>query len=225
MRAKRLIAAATCVWLLAACGDGTDASTAETTTTEVAAGADEAGDTGSDDVGPEDLGIGTCSASQLPAASSYTVANISADDPDGGLVARQLPGADEDEIDVLAEGTVVDADPAAEACAVTDGGGLWWNIGTPQLATGGWVNSSFLEPIGSPPDTDQDSYDLDEAQIACIYGGDGGACDILEQDGYTAQGNYGLGNSYSMAPDEAISAQCDDGDSIACAEQESRRGE
>ena len=71
---------------------------------------------------------------------------------------------------------------------------------------------------GGMPVVDGDPYTPSSSE------GEGGACDILEQDGYTADGNYGLGNSYSMAPDDDIADQCDAGDDIACAEQESRKG-
>lgn len=233
MKFGRMAAAfAAAVLVIAGCGDDDDGDEVESTTTTEASegsqdeGTDESDDSEADEQGADELGIGACSSSQLPSDASYVVSGIPADDPDGGLVARMLPGADEEQIDVLAEGTVVDTLTEADACATTGDGAVWWDIGTPQLATGGWVNSSFLEATGSsgPPDTDQDSYDLEKAQIACIYEGEGGACDILEQDGYTADGNYGLGNSYSMAPDDDIADQCDAGDEIACAEQEFRKG-
>ena len=212
---------------LGACGsddDDSETSTDSTTTVAESDVADDDSDTGSDDDSGDSTGIGTCSSSQVASAGSYAVSGIPADDPDGGLVARVLPGAGEDARDVLTEGTVVDTTTDADACAVTSDGAVWWDIGTPQLATGGWVNATFLEPLGSPVDTDQDSYDVEKAQVACIYEGDGGACDLLVQDGMTEDDNYGLGNSYSMAPDDAINQQCLDGDEIACAEQESRKG-
>lgn len=219
---------------LGACGsDDDDSETSTDSTTTVADGDAADSDSDSDTVSDDDdssgssdssTGIGTCSSSQVASAGAYAVSGIAADDPDGGLVARVLPGAGEDERGVLTEGTVVDTTTDADACAVTSDGAVWWDIGTAQLATGGWVNATFLKPLGSPVDTDQDSYDVEKAQVACIYEGDGGACDLLVQDGMTEDDNYGLGNSYSMAPDDAINQQCLDGDSIACAEQEARKG-
>ncbi|WP_436794124.1 hypothetical protein [Actinospongicola halichondriae] len=228
MAIQRLFAAAAVALLaLGACGsdgDSSDESADSSTTTEAV---DETTTTEASDDAPDDdpdetpTGIGTCDYSQTPLAPVYVVTGIADDDPDGGLVARQLPGAGEDEIDVLPQGEYVDTRDDADACAVTSDGAVWWNIGTPLLATGGWVNTQYLE---IPLDEDQDSYDLVKAQVACIYDGFAEACDLLEQDGLTAQGNYGLGNSYSMAPDDAISSQCDEGDEIACAEQEYRKG-
>lgn len=227
-RVAAVVAAA--VLVIAGCGDDDDGGDVEETTTTASAtevGSDTGDGDGDDgENGANDVGIGTCSSAQLPSDASYVVSGIPADDPDGGLVARMLPGSDEEEIDVLAEGTVVDALAEADACAVTGDGAVWWDIGTPQLATGGWVNSRFLEASGAsgPPDTDQDSYDVEAAQIACVYEGEAAACDMLALDGMGADGNYGLGNSYSQTPDDAIADQCTDGDAIACAEQESRKG-
>lgn len=226
MAIRRLLAA-TAVALLAlgACGsdgDDTDENADSTTTTTAV---DETTTTAAPDDGTDatdtPTGIGTCDDSQLPIVATYVVTGIADDDPDGGLVARHLPGAGEDAIDVLPQGEYVDTLAEADACAVTADGGVWWDIGTPLLATGGWVNTQYLEV---PLDEDQDSYDLVKTQVACVYEGFAEACDLLEMDGLTAQGNYGLGNSYSMAPDDAISSQCDEGDEIACAEQEYRKG-
>lgn len=224
---NRLLAGiAVALLALGACGSDDDDSdtSSDTTTTVVESGGSTDADSDGDTDSGSSTGIGTCSSGQVASADAYAVTGITADDPDGGLVARVLPGAGEEARDVLTEGTVVDTTSDAEACAVTSDGAVWWDIGTPQLATGGWVNSKFLEPLGSPVDTDQDSYDVEAAQILCIYEGDGGACDLLVQDGLTEDSNYGLGNSYSMAPDDAINQQCLDGDNIACAEQEARKG-
>lgn len=92
------------------------------------------------------LGIGTCTSGQLATGGQYAVANIPDNDPDGGLVAHSLPGVNEPIRDVLTEGTVVDTFADAASCAVVSDGAVWWEIGTPQLATGGWVHSGFLAP-------------------------------------------------------------------------------
>lgn len=172
----------------------------------------------------EDADVGDrCSGSQLPSGGQYAVTDIPADDTDGGLVARQLPDASSDQIDVLGQGTIVDTFIEPESCAVTSGGAVWWDIGTPQLATGGWVNSAFLAPVGG--DDDQDSFDLELAQISCVYENITDACDLLTTFGYPAEDNYGLGNSLSQAPDAVLDADCRAGDALACAEQASRAGE
>jgi hypothetical protein len=171
----------------------------------------------------DDPGLGDrCRGAQLPSGGQYAVTNIPADDPDGGLVARPLPDASSEPIDVLAEGTIVDTFIGPESCAVTSEGAVWWDIGTPQLATGGWVNTAFLAPVGG--DDEQDSFDLEQAQIACVYEGIGDACDLLTTFGYPADQNYGLGNSISQAPEAVIDADCRAGDALACAEQASRGG-
>jgi hypothetical protein len=221
-----------------ACGDSDseDAATSSTTSPTTAAspttvaetdGSAAPTTTASGDgatTGGEDPGLGDlCSGSQLPSGGQYAVADIPADDPDGGLVARQLPDASSEQIDVLAEGTIVDTFIDPESCAVISGGAVWWDIGTPQLATGGWVNTAYLAPVAG--EDDQDSFDLEQAQISCVYEGIGDACDLLTTFGYPADGNYGLGNSLSQAPDAAIEADCQAGDALACAEQVSRGGE
>ena len=194
----------------------TDASIAPPTTAAVDTG-------GGETAGAEDPGLGDrCSGSQLPSGGQYAVTNIPADDPDGGLVARQLPDPSADQIDVLAEGTIVDSFIEPESCAVISGGAVWWDIGTPQLATGGWVNAAYLAPVGG--DDEQDSFDLERAQLACVYDGDADACDLLTTFGYPAEDNYGLGNSLSQAPDDVLAGDCGTGDALACAEQARRGG-
>lgn len=177
---------------------------------------------------PEDdsppVGTAPCGSDQRPVAGEYAVVNIPADDPDGGLVARRLPGAGSEQLDVLPAGTIVEAFGNRELCAVAADGGVWWEIGTPRLATGGWVNSRFLEPLGggSGEGGGQDDFDTTLAQLACVYQGDTNACDLLETFGLPASDNYGLGNSYSQAPDAVLSEDCEAGDLLACAELASR---
>jgi hypothetical protein len=59
-------------------------------------------------------------------------------------------------------------------------------------------------------------------QLDCIYGGSQAACDELIGAGYSPGDNYGLGNSYSQAPDESLAADCSSFDLFACAEMASR---
>lgn len=171
-----------------------------------------------------------CSPAQAPDGGEYAVTNIPADDPDGGLVARLLPGTAGERIDVLPEGTVVDSDAERPGCVVTADGGVWWAIDTPTLATGGWVNSRFLGPVGSgggdgsDDGGGEDDFDIALAQLDCVYRGNEESCDLLVTFGIgTADDNHGLGNSYSQAPDDAIVELCTvDADAIACAEGELR---
>ncbi len=80
-----------------------------------------------------------CGNNELPIPDQFTVTAQS------GLRARQLPG-NGDIITVLPNGTIVDTFPEQDTCGVLDDGSIWFNIGTPLLATGGWVHSGFLEP-------------------------------------------------------------------------------
>jgi len=235
-RALVVVAAAALVFTACGDSDSDDAATSSTTSPTTAAspttvtetdGSAAPTTTGSGDdgtTGGEDPSLGDlCNGSQLPSGGQYAVADIPADDPDGGLVARQLPDASSEQIDVLAEGIIVDTFIDPESCAVTSGGAVWWNIGTPQLATGGWVNTAYLAPVAG--EDDEDSFDLEQAQISCVYENIADACDLLTTFGYPADGNYGLGNSLSQAPDATIEGDCQAGDALACAEQVSRGGE
>lgn len=174
-------------------------------------------------------GESPCSGGQAPDGGEYVVTNIPADDPDGGLVARLEPGTGGERIGVLPEGTIVDSDADRPGCVVTSDGGVWWSIDSQPLAAGGWVNSRFLAPFGdgsdpAPEETGEDDFDIPLTQVACVYDGFGEACDLLVTFGIgTPDDNYGLGNSYSQAPDDAIVEQCTvEGDAVACAEGEAR---
>lgn len=235
-----LVVLAAAALVLGACGDsGDDSDVSASSSTTTTSTSSSTTVTATDDAiastpteisgdtavgGDRSPGLGdACSGSQLPSGAQYAVAGIPADDPDGGLVARQLPDASAEAIDVLVEGTIVDTFIDPESCAVTAAGAVWWDIGTPQLAAGGWVNTAYLAPVGG--EDDQDSFDLEQAQIACVYEGIADACDLLTTFGYPADGNYGLGSSLSQAPDGVIDADCRAGDALACAEQASRSGE
>ena len=234
----RVLVVAAAVLVFTACGDSDsdDAATSSTTSSTTAASPTTVAETDgsaapttatasdSGTAGGQDPGLGDlCNGSQLPSGGQYAVADIPADDPDGGLVARQLPDASSEQIDVLAEGTIVDTFIDPESCAVTSGGAVWWDIGPPQLTTGGWGNTAYLAPVAG--EDDEDSFDLEQAQISCVYEDIADLCDLLTTFGYPADGNYGLGNSLSQAPDAAIEADCQAGEALACAEQVSRGGE
>ncbi len=240
-RSRALVIIAIAALVVASCGDSdsddgdaatgtTTSSTSMTPSTTSTGGSAAPPTTGAADTGgaetgdADDSGLGDrCTGAQLPSGGQYAVTNIPADDPDGGLVARPLPDPSSEQIDVLAEGTIVDTFIGPESCAVLSGGAVWWDIGTPQLATGGWVNTAFLAPVGG--DDEQDSFDLEQAQISCVYEGVADACDLLTTFGYPAADNYGLGNSLSQAPDAVLDADCRAGDALACAEQAARSGE
>ncbi len=164
-----------------------------------------------------------CRADQRPTGRQYVVWNIPQNDPDGGLVAHQLAGASTDEIDVLPPGTTVDTDSRVASCRVVADGGVWWEIGTPLLATGGWVNAHFLVAVESVPVDDRQDFPTEaSAQVACVYEKELTACQLLESLGYPKRTNYGLGNSYSQAPSAALQDQCTAGDILACAELRTR---
>ena len=90
-----------------------------------------------DDDRPEAFGV-PCDNTQLPVAEQWIVI------ADGGLNARAFP-VDGPIIEVLPTGTVVDTVGDENSCGVVDDG-VWFEIGTPLLATGGWVSADFLEP-------------------------------------------------------------------------------
>lgn len=246
-RSKWLALGVAVTLVFAACGSGDSDDDATTTTTAEAAATTATPTTTGEPatVEPETSAVETtaapatttatgpgespCSAAQAPDGGEYVVTNIPADDPDGGLVARLLPGTGGERIDVLPEGTVVDSDAERPGCVVTADGGVWWAIDTPQLATGGWVNSRFLAPASGeaatpPAGEGEDDFDVALAQVDCVYRSNGASCDLLVTFGVgTADDNYGLGNSYTQAPDDAIVDQCTvEGDAIACAEGEAR---
>ncbi len=177
-----------------------------------------------------------CNVGQLDDShAQYVVGNIPDDDPDGGLVVRLLPGADGPRSTVLPAGTdvTVDSDLGGNICVVI-GSSVWWHIGpSPELAVGGWINSAYVydisgetdEGIGDEENAGQgeDDFDIELAQIECIYNGSDQACDLLTTFVAGPEDNYGLGNSYSMAPSEFLASDClIEFDQIACAELRTR---
>jgi hypothetical protein len=71
-------------------------------------------------------------------------------------------------------------------------------------------------------DAEPSDEEVTDLQLDCIYGALQDACDSLEALGLPADDNYGLGNSYTQAPDEEAAALCADQDRLACAEMAAR---
>jgi len=107
--------------------------------------------------------------------------DVAADDSDGGLNVRELPGVDNAVIATLARGTEVFTLEGCGAVGATD----WWQITTSVGDTTGWVSSDFLSETFVPTPglgrwmTDTENVDrtaetLDEliAEIADSYGFD-----------------------------------------------------
>ncbi len=114
----------------------------------------------------------TCSPSERPDGGQYFVVGIAADDADGGLVARVLPGSGEAARTVLPAGTVVDtsSEDGSEGpagCAKLANGSVWYDIGHPSLATGGWVNARYLDKTADDH-VDQPEEEAD-AHADCVY--------------------------------------------------------
>lgn len=92
-----------------------------------------------------------CDADQHSPGGVFVVTGIDADDPDGGLVARAFAGTESPVRGVIPQDITVDTfaeDSDYPTCFVTADGGVWWEIGHPILAAGGWVNASYLESAG-----------------------------------------------------------------------------
>ena len=126
---------------------GTDRVDGPTTTADGAAGtADDDGADDDDDDGDEPDGPtipGLCSIDEVNVQPFYTVADIPADDPDGGLNIRD--DFDNGEVvATLAEGTVV----FVETCHRRDDGSIWFSAETDEV--GGWANAAFLDTGISP---------------------------------------------------------------------------
>ncbi|MEZ5226757.1 MAG: hypothetical protein R2710_08770 [Acidimicrobiales bacterium] len=163
---SRALAVAASALLIAGCGgsgsssDETLASDASSSTTVAAdTSSTTSADTDGDVTAPAkdaavtaaaasgEIPFGNCSSAQAATPGQvYSVSNIPANDPDGGLVARLLPGSDEQRIDVLPDGTIVDIFADDLDCVVLGDGSVWWFVNTPLLATGGYVNSVPRRP-------------------------------------------------------------------------------
>lgn len=85
-----------------------------------------------------------CTENEGPNGNDYTVVDLPADDPDGGLVVRADAGADSPQIGVLPGGAAVitTSDPA-DCLALTDGS-VWWRVYPVGDGVDGYVNSRFL---------------------------------------------------------------------------------
>lgn len=81
---------------------------------------------------------GQCGIDEVNRQSFYSVANIEADDPDGGLNLRD-DYENGDKILTLPEGSVV----LAEDCFKRDDGAVWYAVQTTDNEVG-WVNAAFL---------------------------------------------------------------------------------
>ncbi|MEZ5378530.1 MAG: hypothetical protein R2733_18645 [Acidimicrobiales bacterium] len=253
---SRALAVAASALLIAGCGgsgsssDETLASDASSSTTVAAdTSSTTSADTDGDVTAPAkdaavtaaaasgEIPFGNCSSAQAATPGQvYSVSNIPANDPDGGLVARLLPGSDEQRIDVLPDGTIVDIFADDLDCVVLGDGSVWWFVNTPLLATGGYVNSRYLagqtdmgqesdgNAAGGAAGGGEDDFDVTLAQIDCIYNGGEQSCDLLTVSGIgSPDDNYGLGNSYSMAPSGFLAEDClISNDQLACAELQAR---
>lgn len=115
----------------------------------------------------------------------YVVTNIPADDPDGGLVVRTLPGTDGVELAVLPSGQSVnkrsalsaligDGEPSYEPGPAAEGEQEWWNIWLPEPLEGGrqwgWVNSRYLEDASVIADASTDASPLEAIGSQFVLG-------------------------------------------------------
>ena len=131
-----------------------------------------------------------------------------------GLGNSYTQAPDEFIIDFCADGDVV-------ACAEGEVRGLFDGEGDGAIGGGG---------DGAPLSLDDfTTEEIQQFQINCIYGtgvlDDGtDTCATLEMAGLGSDTNYGLGNSYSQAPEDLLTADCDAGDVFACVELDSRFG-
>ncbi len=91
-------------------------------------------------------------------------------------------------------------------------------------------------PVGEPePDTDLGNDgagvetgeltrgEYEDAVLDCVFGeNEAASCELLEEAGFGADGNYGLGNGFSQAPADFMRVDCLDGVVFACAELNAR---
>ena len=119
------------------------------------------------------------------AEPDFIVTNVPADDPDGGLVVRTLPGTDGDQVGVLPPDLsgirkrsalsvfVGDGEPMYGEAGLGDGE-EWWNVWVPEpLANGrhwGWVNSRHLAVDGTVATSD--ALVIADAFVAGLRGDD-----------------------------------------------------
>lgn len=85
-----------------------------------------------------------CTPNESPNGNDYTVTDLPADDPDGGLVVHADAGVDSAEIGVLPSGTaVVTTSDPADCLALADGS-VWWHVYPVGDGVDGYVNSRLL---------------------------------------------------------------------------------
>ena len=89
------------------------------------------------------LANATCTTAALPQDTEIEVANVPANDRDGGLNIRQLPDPSSPVLGTFINGT--DFAPTG-GCDTRPGGSIWWEV-TGQGITG-WANASFFEARG-----------------------------------------------------------------------------
>lgn len=117
---------------VAACGDDDDPVAATTAATAPPATTTAAADDGR-----------LCTDLEEPNGRDRTVADLPADDPDGGLVVHADAGTGAPQIGVLPSGTAVITTNDPATCVVLADGGIWWKVQAPD-GLRGWVNSRLL---------------------------------------------------------------------------------
>ncbi|MDH4171163.1 MAG: hypothetical protein OEW42_16395 [Acidimicrobiia bacterium] len=141
----------------------------------------------------------------------------SSDDDAPADASTTSPSTTTDTGDESADDGSADADTGAEedgattSRAPTDGGAP-----VPTGAAGdGGADPGFEASLDDPTYVN--------LILDCVYGeNEGGSCEMLEDAGLLAEDGYGLGNSVSQAPDEAMRADCVAGIGIGCAELNAR---
>ena len=137
----------------------------------------------------------------------------------GLLLASCGSGTDESSAttDAAAEVTTGPTTVPSTLASVSDGGEdepADTAIGTAQTEVGS------VDLAGM---SDEDLNDYELLADGCVYGGDATACSTMEaQYGVGADSNYGLGNSLTQAPTDALVGECQSFRSIACSELRTR---
>ena len=153
---------------------------------------------------------GACGSSDdaQPADTSTTSTSTTTDTGDE---SADDGSADADTGDDEATSTDAEGDGATTSRAPTDGGAP---VPTAPAGDGG-TDPGFEASLDDPTYVD--------LILDCVYGeNEGGSCEMLEDAGLLAEDGYGLGNSVSQAPDEAMRADCVAGIGIGCAELNAR---
>lgn len=127
---------------VAGCGGSDDSARPAATPTTVTVAATTPGPTGTSPATETAAGA-ACTPAEDGNGLDYTVADLPADDPDGGLVVHADAGAASAQTGLLPAGTAVSTvnDPAR--CQVLSDGAVWWEVEY-DGGSRGWVNSRFL---------------------------------------------------------------------------------